>query len=385
MRRRQRLIVAAATCAGALVMIALLTSFGSATEGPLAAAFDRLASAVDSVEHRVRERLTGRGRARALAWFDEYRQHAAKLDDPDVMLLGAYDDGLPASLGGLVTLERRLGTTFPLAQVYTAWGDRPEHQFPLRIATSIWNMGSVPVVTWEPWLAVFDNARHPFLPLRERRDRGGLAAVARGEYDFYIDGWAATAARFGRPFFLRFAHEMNDPYRYPWGPQHNTKEEFIAAWRHVVERFRRAGAANVIWVWSPHVAHEYWDLYYPGGDYVDWTATGVLNFGPIAYWSRWWTFEEIFGTKYPRLAAFGKPIMIAEFGSLAVGGDRLGWYRDALAALPVQYPRVKALLFFHAAGDRTVTAQNVDWSFDDQPELTKPIGDALRAFAAPVR
>jgi hypothetical protein len=77
--------------------------------------------------------------------------------------------------------------------------------------------------------------------------------------------------------------------------------------------------------------------------------------------------------------------MIAEFGSLAVGGDRLAWYRDALAALPVHYPRVKALLFFHAAGDRTVTAQNVDWSFDDQPELTKLIGDALRAFAAPGR
>jgi beta-mannanase len=82
--------------------------------------------------------------------------------------------------------------------------------------------------------------------------------------------------------FVRFAHEMNDPYRYPWGPQHNTKEEFIAAWRHVVERFRAAGAGNVIWVWSPHVAYEYWDLYYPGDEFVDWAATGVLNFGPIA-------------------------------------------------------------------------------------------------------
>ncbi len=382
MRRGQRVTVAAVALGGALVVVALLSSFGAATEGPMATAFGRLASALDSLEHRVRERLSGPGRGRALAWFDPYRHNAATLRDPDVVLFGAYDGGLPATLEGLVHLERSLGTTFPLVQVYTAWGDQPEHQFPLRVATSIWNMGSVPVVTWEPWLAVFDHVGHPFLPLREERDRQGLAAVARGDYDFFIDPWAADAARFGRPFFLRFAHEMNDPYRYPWGPQHNTKEEFIAAWRHVVERFRHAGADNVIWVWSPHVAHEYWDLYYPGDQYVDWVATGALNFGPIAYWSRWWTFQEIFGTKYPRLVAFGKPIMIAEFGSLAVGGDRLAWYREALAALPVDHPQVRSLLFFHAAADRTVTSQEVDWSIDSDTELARTVGEAIRAYSS---
>lgn len=378
MRRRQRLAVAAFALGGAFVAFALLTSFGSATRGPLASTFDRMASAVDSIEHRVRERFAGRGRGIALAWFDEYRRNPTTLRDPDALLSGTYDGGLPGTMTGVVELERHLDTTFPLVQIYTAWGDQPEHQFPLRLATTIWNMGSVPVVTWEPWLSVFDHVRHPFLPLRDQRDPGGLAAVARGDYDFYVDAWAAEAARFGHPLFLRFAHEMNDAYRYPWGPQHNSKEEFIAAWRHVVDRFRHAGASNVIWVWSPHVAREYWELYFPGGEYVDWTATGVLNYGPIAYWSRWWTFQEIFGAEYPVLAAFGKPIMIAEFGSLGVGGDRLAWYRDALAALPVKHPQVRALLFFHASVDSTVTAQAVDWSLDGEPELAKLIAGALR-------
>src|SRR6185369_3819852 len=49
---------------------------------------------------------------------------------------------------------------------------------------------------------------------------------------------------------LRFAHEMNDPYRYPWGPQNNSKEEYIYAWQHVWQRFQKAGARNVIWTWS---------------------------------------------------------------------------------------------------------------------------------------
>lgn len=369
MRRRQRVAIAVLALATAFVAVALLISFSAATRGPLSATLDRLGSALDSMEHRARERLGGPGRRRELEWFDAYRQDATRLRRPDVVLLGAYDGRLPATLEGLVELERGLDTTFPLVHIYTAWGDEAEHQFPLRVATSVWNMGSVPVVTWEPWLSVFETARHRSLPLRQERDRHGLAAVARGDYDFYVDAWASEAARFGRPFFVRFGHEMNDPYRYPWGPQHNTKEEYIAAWQHVVSRFKRAGAHNAIWVWSPHVAYEYWDLYYPGGEYVDWVATGVLNYGPIAQWSRWWSFHEIFGMKYPRLAEFGKPIMVAEFGSLSVGGDRDAWYRDALGALPVDYPHVKALLFFHTAADQTVTQQNVDWSVTADPAL----------------
>jgi beta-mannanase len=265
----------------------------------------------------------------------------------------------------------------PLVHIYGAWGDKPEQQFPVRLVTAIWNLGSVPMVTWEPWLTDFENARHPALPLRDAREREGLAAVARGDYDFYVDAWAAAAAAFGRPLLLRFAHEMNDPYRYPWGPQHNTKEAFIAAWQHVVERFRRAGADQVRWVWAPHVAYEHWPLYYPGEGYVDWVSTGALNFGTVAHWSQWWTFDEIFGQRYATLASFGRPVMIDELGSLAVGGDRRAWYRDALTGLPEKYPAVRALLFFNAREDRTLTYQAVDWSITGDPGIAETVRAAI--------
>lgn len=365
----------ALACAGATVVV--LTAFSAGTEGPLAATLARAASFVDSLEYLVRERISGPGRRRELEWFEERRLNLDWLRHPDVILLGAFDGRLPDTIEGVHALEQAIGTTFPLVQMYSAWGDQPEQQFPWRVLTSTWNMGSVPVVTWEPWLSAFESARHPMLPLPDARDAHGLAAVARGDYDFYVDRWAADAARFERPLFLRFAHEMNDPYRYPWGPQHNTKEEFIAAWRHVVDRFRQAGADNVIWVWSPHIAYEYWELYYPGDDVVDWSATGVLNYGPIAQWSRWWSFDEILGDKYPRLAAFGKPIMIAEMGSLAVGGDREAWYREALSDLPSRFAAVKAVLFFHVVSDRTVTYQAVDWSIVGDAALARVIADAL--------
>lgn len=381
MRRRYRILVSLAVVAGAGAAILALTQLGTSARGPLSGALERIGAGVGAFEHAMRRRIAGPGRAGELAWFDRYRRDARLLQRPDSILLGAYESGLPSTLAGVEVLERTLGLHLPLIQVYTAWGDKPEQRFPLRLATAIWDYGSVPVLTWEPWLTDFENTLHPHLPLRDMRNRQGLAAVASGMYDFYIDAWAADAAAFGKPLFVRFGHEMNDPYRYPWGPQYNTKEEYIAAWHRVVDRFRAAGATNVLWVWSPHVAYEYWELYYPGDAYVDWAATGVLNYGPIAQWSEWWSFHQVFGTKYEALAAFGKPVMVAEFGSLAVGGDRTAWYHDALATLPDRYPAVKGVLFFEVERDQTVTYQGLDWTVRHDSLVVRAIREAARGWA----
>lgn len=383
MRRRHRLAVVAAALVTFAGGVWLLTSFNARSEGPIASILERMGSAVASLEHKLRGGVGGPERSRGLDWLEPYRREPSRLRHPEVMLLGAYDSGIPATFEGIERLEQHLGATLPLIQIYTAWGDKPDQQFPLVLANAIADMGSVPVITWEPWLTDFESSRHPHIALRDVRESHGMASVARGEYDFYVDGWAAAAARYRRPLLLRFGHEMNDAYRYPWGPQNNTKEEYIAAWRHVVERFRQASADNVMWVWSPHVAYEYWEQYYPGDAYVDWVATGVLNFGPIAQWSKWWTFAEIFGTKYPQLSGFGKPIMIAEFGSLAVGGDRMAWYTAALTELRTTYPAVASLLFFNVAEDQTVTYQKVDWTFLADSGLTRAVAKAIHRWLPP--
>lgn len=365
----------------ALVGSLALTSVSSRSEGPISGGLARIGSAFGSFEYSMRRRVRGPGREADLRWFAEYRESPAMMKHPDVVLLGAFDSGIPATLDGVLSLEHSLGTTLPLIQIYAAWGDRPDQSFPINMVTAIQDIGSVPLITWEPWLSDFLNGRHPNLPLRDARDRHGMAAVAAGMYDFYIDAWAADAAKYGKPLFVRLGHEMNDPYRYPWGPQNNTKEEYIAAWRHVVDRFRAAGANNVLWVWSPHVAYKYWETYYPGDSYVDWVATGALNFGPIAQWSQWWAFKEIFGNQYKQLASFEKPLMVAEFGSLAVGGNRTEWFRDALDNLPRQYPRVHALLFFNVSNDQTVTYQKVDWTIDGDSAVLQSARSVLHSWA----
>jgi hypothetical protein len=363
MRRSYRIITSVLAASASVGIVIGLVLLGSAAQGPIGAALHSIGGVVSGVEARVVHQLRGPGRARELAFLGALRTDADSLRQPDRVLLGAYDAALPGSLDGVLAIEDSLRLPLALIHVYTAWGDRPEQRFPVRILQAIRDLGSIPMVTWEPWLTDFENRLHPHLPLRTERDRGGLAAIAAGDYDFYIDAWAREAARFGSPILLRLAHEFNDPYRYPWGPQNNHPNDFIFAWRRVVERFRAAGADNVVWVWSPHLAYAGYEWYWPGDEYVDWVGTGVLNYGTVAHWSQWWSFDEIFGQRYAGIAAFGKPIMIAEFGSLVVGGPRPQWFADALRALPARFPQVKAVLFFHSESDRTVTYQALDWSF----------------------
>ncbi|HUP87985.1 MAG TPA: glycosyl hydrolase [Longimicrobiales bacterium] len=383
MRRRERIGLVLVGLATVIGVVLLLTYMGAQGLGPFSRLLSSIGARVSDTESRYANKVRGHARSDSLQSLDVYRKDPAKLRTPNEILTGAFDAGMPATLEGVVALENVLRTKFALMHFYSAWGDKPDQTFPLRTVQAVSELGSIPVITWEPWLTDFENRLHPTLPLRDQRERGGLNAVARGVYDFYVDAWAADAAKYGGPIVIRFAHEMNDPYRYPWGPQNNRAEDYIAAWQHVVYRFRAAGARNVLFAWAPHVAYKGFDVYYPGDEWVDWIATGVLNYGTVARWSEWWSFKQIFGEKYAVLAVHKKPIMIAELGSLAVGGDRAKWFGDALNDLSTRYPLVKSILFFNVPRDATVTYQALDWTFTQDSAVTNVIRKAVNNHFRP--
>jgi hypothetical protein len=305
---------------------------------------------------------------------------AAALRHPSKMLFGAYDGGLPESFAGVTSLESRVGAPFAIISFYQAWGDHPdEAEFPLRAVSTIDRLGSVPMITWEPWVKDFDPVLRPNLPKPAEREYASLAAIARGDYDFYITRWAADAARYGKPLFLRFAHEMNDPYRYPWGPQNgNRPDDFIAAWKHVHLIFQKMNATNVLWVWSPHISMPWFEYYYPGDEWVDWIGTGVLNYGDVAPWSRWWTFNQIVEKAYPALMKLHKPIMITEFGTVTSGGDAAEWYTAGFRDLRERYGAVRSVVFFNQARDVTLSTTPLDWSPLQDVRAARAVAMAMR-------
>lgn len=362
----------AAVLTGVIIVMALSFA-GNKSRGPLENFFTGAGNAVQEVENTVIIKQRQHKRADDLTWFNSYISNPSKLKRPNTILLGAYDNQISESFKSVVELEDSLRTKFPLISIYTAWGTKEEEKFPQQQVDAIIALGSVPVITWEPWLTDFDAEKYPSLRKVEDRDKGGLADVAKGLYDPYIKEWATAAKESGTPIFLRVGHEMNDPYRYPWGPQNNSAKDFIAAWRHIHNVFKQAGATNVIWVWSPHPAYGFFDAFYPGSDYVDYVGIGTLNYGTVANWSKWWSFQEIFGNHYKEMTGFKKPIMITEFGCLAVGGNRSQWFSDALASLPRDYPLVKSVVFFHFSDDKTTTQQSINWYIKKDGITTKAI------------
>jgi hypothetical protein len=357
-----------------------LTYMGSQTEGPVEDVLESVGSGVLRIENKYLLGARTHTRTQAMAWFQPYRNSLPKLRHPDRLLLGAFDNNTSESLQPISALEDSLHTHLPIIQLYSAWGSKSEEAFPLQKVEAIAALGSLPLITWEPWLSDFAPEDVPAaLANSKTRDQAGLQAVAAGNFDTYIDRWAAAAKKVGTPLLVRLGHEMNDPYRYPWGPQNNEPKDFIAAWQHVVTRFRQAGVTNVAWVWSPHPAYTF-AAYYPGEAFVDWVGVGTLNYGTVATWSQWWSFADIFGKYYPQLAAYHKPIMITEFGSLKVGGSRSQWFKEALTDMPTKYPLVKSVLFYHNSSDNTTTMKSLDWTFKDDSAATSSIIQALKTW-----
>lgn len=350
--------------------ISLLMVFaGDKSKGPLEDFAASVNAGLASFEKKIISGNSMQSRSTSLKWFDRYRSNKVLMNAPDTFFIGAYDENTAESYESIVSLEDSLKVKLPVIQIFTAWGSRKDQSFPLLRVQTIHDLGSIPLITWEPWLNDFDPERFTVIANAKNKNTNGLKAIANGHFDEYIDKWADDAKNFGAFFFLRFGHEMNDPYRYPWGPQNNKPEDYVAAWKHIVKRFKSAGANNVIWLWSPHPAYADYADFYPGDDYVDWIGVTVLNYGTAASWSQWWSFDDIFNKPYSDLSQYGKPMMITEFGSLDVGGDRPLWFKEALSSMPAKYPAVKAVLFFHSSNDNTATYKTLDWSFKNDEKV----------------
>ena len=369
------LLIIVSLATGSVLFIAVLFA-GDQSKGPLEDLFAKLNSFVSGFEKDIIS--SENDRANTLSWFKRYRDNVSLLNAPDTVFFGVFDDKTVNSYKTVVNLEDSLGFQLPLIQIYTAWGSKTDQNFPLLRAQAIYDLGSVPLITWEPWLDDFDPDEFPFVNKENNVNEGGLKAIADGLFDVYIDEWIEDARTFRHPFFLRFGHEMNDPYRYPWGPQNNSPEDFILAWKHLVHRFDSLGANNAIWVWSPHPAYPYFE-YFPTGS-VDWVGITALNYGTVAPWSQWWTFDDIFGKCYQQISPLNLPFMITEFSSLGVGGNRAEWYRQAIESIPLKYPLVHSVVFFHAENDNTTTYKSLDWTIKNDREVLDAINTGLKSW-----
>jgi len=255
---------------------------------------------------------------------------------PGVSLTDASDAVSPApgqtlfgmdvpSLKQLSASESAVGVRAAIVGTYADWAHTPD--FPVGFAQQVDARGAVVLISWEPWDSWRGGADQPAYALRR---------IVAGDYDALIDRWAREIARYRRPVLFRFAPEMNGDWL-PWstGVNGNRPGDYIAAWRHVRDRFSRAGAGNAVWVWNPITASAGstpLNQVFPGSNDVDWLAVDGYNWGSLRNWG-WQTYDDIFPSTLRafRALAPGRPVMIAETGS-APGPARPAWVTNTLSS-----------------------------------------------------
>ncbi|NRA94293.1 MAG: hypothetical protein HRU26_16775, partial [Psychroserpens sp.] len=129
--------------------------------------------------------------------------------------------------------------------------------------------------------------------------------AANGDYDRILKKYINWVKSVDRPIYLRIGYEFDGP--------HNEldPDEFIAAYKHIVDLMRKKGVDNVAFVWHSYAAKPYKSYpisaWYPGDDYVDWIGISVFghayngtDFGPYC--------DDVLNFAKRHL----KPVMIAE-------------------------------------------------------------------------
>lgn len=175
-----------------------------------------------------------------------------------------------------------------IVESYQAFG----HPFPTNWARALLSRKMIPLIQIDP-------------------QHASLAAIAAGRYDKYLTRYGHAIKGLGAfHVALSFAHEQNGSW-YPWGCHHVPPSVFIASYRHVETVIRRAGARDVIWVWTANVASGApcpMTARWPGRAYVTWTGLdGYLR-------TQGSTYRQIFGSSLIQAARLGRPVLLCEAG-----------------------------------------------------------------------
>lgn len=279
---------------------------------------------------------------------------------------GVHVPGWLQDLSSVTAFETNARKPVSIVMWYQGWGLMDGSQnFEPGWMDAVRNHGSIPLVTWEPWL-YSQGVNQPAYSLQ---------SIIDGVHDAYITQWAQASRAWGHPYFLRFAHEMNGNWNC-WSERVNNNKpgQYVLAWRHIHDLFSARGVTNVSWVWSPNVLYSgsaALKELYPGDTYVDWVAMDGYNWGTVAG-HQWQTFTQVFQQTYTELLSItSKPLMIAETASAEQAGNKATWITDGFTnQLPHAFPKIKAVVWFNEN-------KETDWRIESSPSAQTAFANAI--------
>jgi mannan endo-1,4-beta-mannosidase len=263
--------------------------------------------------------------------------------------LGVYEADAPNGYKLITTFGRVVGRQPGLAGYYSGW---PE-EFKIGFAMTARDHGAVPLIQLDPTDA-------------------SVAAIAAGDYDTYLRGYADAVRDYGHAVVIGFGHEMNATW-YSWGYGHVPPRTFVAAWRRIVTIFRGQGADNVTWLWTIQAdipgsgpIGDWW----PGSGYVTWVGVDGYYFQPAN------TFATVFGKTIAEVRTLtAKPILLSETAVGPLAGQQAK-IRDLFQGM-AEYQTL-GVVWFDIAQHGAIYHQ--DWRIENSPGAEVAFRQAVRQY-----
>jgi len=220
-----------------------------------------------------------------------------------------------------------------------------------------------PLLTIEPWPIESSE-----LPL--------LTGILEGNYDRIIDELAGVLRGLDGPVYISWGHEMDQDLtaRYPWS--NADPAQFVAAYRHVVDRIREQVDTPLYWIWAG-VLKDGSLRYWPGSEYADFIGMPIYSFP--AWDQQTYGFIRDFRTTFEEkrkiVAELNKPLMITELGVSGSGDFNSYWLHQAFMAFE-EYPDLVGVTFFYSKDHEGAWGNEVetpDWRV--HPELIRGLVD----------
>lgn len=219
-----------------------------------------------------------------------------------------------------------------MQHIFIDWNTAPAHTLQgLKMAEA--NKRSL-MVTLEPF------------PRPGQRPGSFVDDLLAGEYDRLITAHCHVLSQAEGTVFLRFAHEMDiENGRYAWSGL--PPRTYVWLYRHAISLCRKS-APHVVSVWSP-VGNASLANYYPGSDLVDMVGLSLFGLQPWEeiFYGHSRSFAEAFDEKYRRVAGYGKPVTIAEFGVCGTPVYRTQWLADAIGRGGKEFPLLRSIIYFN--------------------------------------
>ncbi|MEG2199972.1 MAG: glycosyl hydrolase, partial [Anaerovorax sp.] len=297
-------------------------------------------------------------------WNDEtaslYTQY---FSDDSPLSWGIFEPAAPEYFSDLEKIEQSIAYEFPFILNYTSFDNPLAHPNLKARLDNAYANGKImeltlqtPAQTWGNGNMVYD--------------------ILNGEYDSFLKDYAKTVSEFDHPVLFRLANEMNGDWC-PYSGYHTGKDTLVFKefYRYVYSFFEDAKADNVIWVWNPNgvsFPNFEWNnalMYYPGDAYVDIVGLTAYNTGTYYKDEKWTDFAKLYDNLYNDYAhQYKQPLIISEFASSSVGGDKNRWITDMFEHIQ-NYDRIKLAIWWDGCDWDTNGNVARPYFIDETPQI----------------